>query len=166
MCIGRDPTQPASRSDSLNSTLDTNLGARVDQRVACRYPRREDSRTFKCRGYLHATRWSTRAPKLVSSVELRLSERLAGCVGSRPIHIVLDGSSWTNYPPEHVRRVPADVAHRGPYPGHWGGLYGLKLNRRWLATRIIRCHRLYFRHRSPHTGSHARPIRNHAGRVG
>jgi hypothetical protein len=36
MCIGRDPTRPASRSDSLNSTFDTNLGTRVDQRVACR----------------------------------------------------------------------------------------------------------------------------------
>lgn len=50
MCIGRDPTQPASRSDSLNSTLDTNLGARVDQRVACRYPRHLKVRLSSRRG--------------------------------------------------------------------------------------------------------------------
>ncbi|CAA9476553.1 MAG: RhtB family transporter, partial [uncultured Rubrobacteraceae bacterium] len=65
-----------------------------------------------------------------------------------------------------VRRVPADVACGGPYPGHGGGLHGIELDRRRLAARVGRGRRLHFGHRPPPAGGHARPLRDHAGRVG
>ncbi|CAA9444873.1 MAG: RhtB family transporter, partial [uncultured Rubrobacteraceae bacterium] len=65
-----------------------------------------------------------------------------------------------------VRRVPADVARRGPHTGHRGGLHGLELDRGRSPARVVRGRRLHSRHRPSHAGCHARSVRHHAGRVG